>query len=111
VKKLKKRNRLRTHKLKRLYKVGFSAKVESSDDEESLGEDESKQRRRINSIDADDDITLVSVQDDANNKMFDVDSLGGEEVFVAGQNENIVEEVVDATQVSTAATTVTITNK
>nr|GFB91157.1 hypothetical protein [Tanacetum cinerariifolium] len=74
------------------------AKVESSDDEESLGEDESKQRRRINSIDADDDITLVSVQDDANNKMFDVDSLGGEEVFVAGQNENIVEEVVDATQ-------------
>nr|GEZ04651.1 copia protein [Tanacetum cinerariifolium] len=58
---LKKRNRLRTHKLKRLYKVGLTARVESSDD-----------------------------------KMFDVDDLSGEEVFVAEQ------EVV-----STAATTVT----
>ncbi|GKB60577.1 hypothetical protein Tco_0916763 [Tanacetum coccineum] len=33
--------------------------------------------------------------------MFDVDTLNGEEVFVAGQNENVVEEVVDAAQVST----------
>ncbi|GJT26760.1 hypothetical protein Tco_0907035 [Tanacetum coccineum] len=64
---------------------------------------------RINAIDADDDITLVSVQDDADKEMFDVDALNGEEVFVAGQNENVVEEVVDAAQVSTAATTVTIT--
>nr|GEU33665.1 hypothetical protein [Tanacetum cinerariifolium] len=37
VKKLKKRIRSRTHKLKRLYKVGLTARVESSDDEESLG--------------------------------------------------------------------------
>nr|GEW46623.1 putative reverse transcriptase domain-containing protein [Tanacetum cinerariifolium] len=74
----------RTHKLKRLYKFGLSARVESSVDEESLGEDASKQGRRIN---ADEDITLVR------------------------QNENVVEEVVDATQVSTAATTVTITTK
>nr|GEV13294.1 hypothetical protein [Tanacetum cinerariifolium] len=36
VKKLEKRNRLRTHGLKRLYKVGLSARVESSRDEESL---------------------------------------------------------------------------
>ncbi|GKC27541.1 hypothetical protein Tco_1034835 [Tanacetum coccineum] len=64
---------------------------------------------RINAIDADDDITLVSVQDDADKEMFDVDALNGEEVFVAGQNENVVEEVVDAAQVSTALTTVTIT--
>nr|GEW41549.1 hypothetical protein [Tanacetum cinerariifolium] len=34
---------------------------------------------------------------------------GGEEMFVAGQNENVIEKVVDAAQVSTAATTVTIT--
>ncbi|GJV89466.1 putative ribonuclease H-like domain-containing protein [Tanacetum coccineum] len=40
VKKLEKKNRSRTHKLKRLYKVGLTA--ESSDDEESLGEDASK---------------------------------------------------------------------
>nr|GEX99597.1 hypothetical protein [Tanacetum cinerariifolium] len=75
VKKLEKRNRLRTHKLKRLYKVGLSARVKSSGDEESL------------------------------------DTLVGEEVFVARQNENVVEEVVDAAQVSTAVTTVTINTK
>ncbi|GJU05763.1 hypothetical protein Tco_1122193 [Tanacetum coccineum] len=110
VKKLEKKNRSRTHKLKRLYKVGLTAKVESFGDEESLGEDASK-HGRINAIDADDDITLVSVQDDADKEMFDVDALNGKEVFVAGQNENVVEEVVDAAQVSTAATTVTITTE
>ncbi|GKE23952.1 hypothetical protein Tco_1435464 [Tanacetum coccineum] len=37
--------------------------------------------------------------------------IGSEEVFVAGQNKNVVEEVVDVAQVSTAATTVTITTE
>ncbi|GJU31809.1 putative ribonuclease H-like domain-containing protein [Tanacetum coccineum] len=110
VKKLKKKNRSRTHKLKILYKVGLIAKVESSRDEESLGEDASKQGR-INAIDADEEITLISVQDDVDKEMFDVDALNGEEVFVAGKNENVVEEVVDVAEVSTAATTVTITNE
>nr|GEV55369.1 retrovirus-related Pol polyprotein from transposon TNT 1-94 [Tanacetum cinerariifolium] len=55
VKKLEKRNRSRTHKLKRLYKVGLTAGVESLDNEESLADAE----------------------------MFDADKdLGGEEVFV-----------------------------
>ncbi|GKC36000.1 hypothetical protein Tco_1048384 [Tanacetum coccineum] len=111
VKKLERKDRSRTHKLKRLYKVGLTARVESSGDEEDLGEDASKQGRRINAIDADEDITLVNVQDDADNEMFDVDALNDEEVFVAGQNENVVEKVVDAAQVSTAATTVTITTE
>nr|GEV21187.1 hypothetical protein [Tanacetum cinerariifolium] len=57
VKRLKKKSRSRTHKLNRLYKVGLTAKVESSD-EESLGEDASKQERRIDAIDQDEDITL-----------------------------------------------------
>ncbi|GKE46677.1 hypothetical protein Tco_1477935 [Tanacetum coccineum] len=48
---------------------------------------------------------------DAANEMFDVNVLNGEEVFVSGQNENVVEEVVDAAQVSTDATTETITTK
>nr|GFD32315.1 hypothetical protein [Tanacetum cinerariifolium] len=65
VKKLEKKNRSRTYKLKRLYKVG-----------------------------QDEDITLVNVQDDA--EMFDVNDLGGKEMFVTEQ------EVV-----STVATTVT----
>nr|GEU94602.1 hypothetical protein [Tanacetum cinerariifolium] len=66
VKKLEKRNRSRTHKLKRLYKVGLTDRVESSGDEE---------------------------------KMFDVNVLDGEEVFVkqevSRQNENVVKEVID----------------
>ncbi|GJS07415.1 retrovirus-related pol polyprotein from transposon TNT 1-94 [Tanacetum coccineum] len=91
--------------------VGLTTRVESSGDEEDLGEYASKQGRRINAIDADEDIILVSVQDDANKEIFDVDALNGEEVFVAGQNENVIEEVVDVAQVSTAATTVTITTE
>ncbi|GJQ95250.1 retrovirus-related pol polyprotein from transposon TNT 1-94 [Tanacetum coccineum] len=92
-KKLEKKYRLRTYKLKRLYKVGLTARVESSGDEEDLGEDASKQGRRINTIDADEDITLINVQDDADNEMFDVNALNGEENY------------------STAATTVTITTE
>ncbi|GKD68612.1 hypothetical protein Tco_1322702, partial [Tanacetum coccineum] len=74
VKKLKQKKRSRTHGLKRLYKVGLTARVESSGDE-NLGEDASKHGRRINAIDADEDITLVN--DDANKEMFDVDALNG----------------------------------
>ncbi|GJR75882.1 putative ribonuclease H-like domain-containing protein [Tanacetum coccineum] len=103
VKKLEQKKRSRTHGLKILYKVGLKARVESSGDEESLGEDASKQGR-INAIDADDDITLVSVQN-VDEEMFDVDALDGEEVFVAGQNENVVEEVVDAGQPGESTTT------
>ncbi|GKB61083.1 putative ribonuclease H-like domain-containing protein [Tanacetum coccineum] len=62
VKKLEKKDRSRTHRLKRLYKVGLTARVETSDNEESLNEDASKQGR-INAIDADEEITLVSVHD------------------------------------------------
>ncbi|GJX10111.1 hypothetical protein Tco_0199970 [Tanacetum coccineum] len=119
VKKLKKKNRSRTHKLKRLYKVGLTARVESFGDEETLGENASKQER-IDAIDADEEITLVSVQN-VDEEMFDVNVLDGEEVFVAEQEVadnkendevNVVEEVVkvinttkliaDAAQVSAA---------
>ncbi|GJT92035.1 hypothetical protein Tco_1080880 [Tanacetum coccineum] len=83
VKKLEKKDRSRTHKLKRLYKVGLTARVESFGDEESLGEDASKQRRRINDIKEDEDITLVNVQDDADKEMFDIDTLTGDEYTLA----------------------------
>nr|GEW74572.1 hypothetical protein [Tanacetum cinerariifolium] len=59
-------------------------------------------------IDADEDITLVSATD---NEMFDVDVLGGEEVFVAEKNENVIEQVVDAALVSTTVTTVITTTE
>nr|GEZ34791.1 hypothetical protein [Tanacetum cinerariifolium] len=100
-KKLEKKQRSRTHKLKRLYKVGLTARVEPSNNKEGLGEDASKHERRIDDINADKDITLVNVQDD---EMFDVIDLGGKEVFV----EQVVvakkanDEVnVDTTQVTT----------
>ncbi|GJT99070.1 hypothetical protein Tco_1094588 [Tanacetum coccineum] len=96
VKKLERKDRSRNHKLKRLYKVSLSARVEYSRYEDSLGEDASKQGRRINAIDADEDITLVNVQADA--EMFDVGTLTSDEVFaeqeVAANDVNLtVDEV------------------
>nr|GEV13496.1 hypothetical protein [Tanacetum cinerariifolium] len=66
-----------------------------------LGEVASKQGR-INAIDADKEIILVSVQDevvsnDADKEMFDVNVLDGDEVFVAEH-----EIIIDAAQVSVA---------
>nr|GEY80258.1 retrovirus-related Pol polyprotein from transposon TNT 1-94 [Tanacetum cinerariifolium] len=54
--------------------------------------------RRINAIDADEDITLVN---DANNKMFDVDDLSGDEVFVAGKDLEDLYKLVKARYGST----------
>ncbi|GJY10626.1 putative ribonuclease H-like domain-containing protein [Tanacetum coccineum] len=109
VKKLEKKNRSRTYKLKRLYKVGLTARVESSDNEASSGEDASK-HGRIDAIDAYKEITLVSVQN-VDKEMFDVNVLDGEEVFVAEQEfvvkdaSNVVSTAGDATIVSAATTT------
>ncbi|GJU83361.1 hypothetical protein Tco_1285726 [Tanacetum coccineum] len=82
VKKLEKKQRSRTPKLKILFKVGRSAQVVSSEDE-GLGdqEDASKQGRKITDIDQDAVVTLV------------VETQG---------SEKVVEEVV-----STAATITT----
>nr|GEU74868.1 hypothetical protein [Tanacetum cinerariifolium] len=108
VKKLEKKQRLRTHKLKRLYTVGLSAMVESSNDNEGLGkEDASKQEKKISDIDADEGTTLVNDQDD--DQMFDADKdLQGEKVNVEKEVVTNKEPIVDvAAHVSTAATTVT----
>nr|GEY11333.1 hypothetical protein [Tanacetum cinerariifolium] len=107
VKKLENKKRSRTHKLKRLYKVGPTARVESCDDNEDLGEDASKQRR-ISDIDVDEGITLVSTHDDA--KMFDADKdLHGEDVFVSHEVPlNEVSVVDEVNVVNTATTTTTI---
>ncbi|GKF41462.1 hypothetical protein Tco_0124804, partial [Tanacetum coccineum] len=93
VKKLERRKRSRSHKLKRLYKVGLIAKIESSE-EEDLGKDASKQGR-INDIDVDDDITLVSPFVDEQ----DVEMFVEEQDAVVKEvnvNEEVVEEVVEA---------------
>ncbi|GJR83554.1 hypothetical protein Tco_0154339 [Tanacetum coccineum] len=115
VKKLEKKGWLRTHKLKRLYKVGRSARVISYD-EASLGdqEDASKQGRKINSIDKDAEITLVDETQGryGDDLMFDTGVLDDEEVF-AGQDMaekeiNVAEkEVSTADPVTTASEVVT----
>nr|GEV28186.1 ribonuclease H-like domain, reverse transcriptase, RNA-dependent DNA polymerase [Tanacetum cinerariifolium] len=81
VKKLEMRNRLRTHRHKRLYKG------------------------MIADIDANEDITLVNTHDE---QTFDADQdLGSEEVFVAQQEEKVVEKEVNATQVQVTTTATT----
>ncbi|GJW94032.1 hypothetical protein Tco_0173704 [Tanacetum coccineum] len=108
VKKLEKKQRSRTHKLRRLYKVGLSAKVISSDDEASLGdqEDASKQGRKILDIDADEDITLDSTHVDTDPDMFGVHDLHGDEVFV-----EIEEHVVNAATTTTTTATTTVADE
>ncbi|GJZ40709.1 hypothetical protein Tco_0587595 [Tanacetum coccineum] len=60
VKKLEKKKVPRTHRLRKLYKIGRSIRVVSFEDE-GLGdqEDASKQGRKINKIDQDAEVTLV----------------------------------------------------
>ncbi|GKA58457.1 hypothetical protein Tco_0757645 [Tanacetum coccineum] len=76
IQRLERRKMSRPIGLKRLRKVGMSRRVESSEDQESLGtpEDASKQGRSIENIDADVDVSLVDEtqerQDD--DLMFDI---------------------------------------
>ncbi|GJZ54018.1 hypothetical protein Tco_0608903 [Tanacetum coccineum] len=114
VKKLERRKRSRSHGLKRLYKVGLTAKIESSN--EDLGEDASKQGR-INAIDVNDDITLVSpLVDEQDVEMFDKEEDVLVNVVKDGVNvsEEVVEAIntakliVDAAQVSAAGIQVSV---
>ncbi|GJY06751.1 hypothetical protein Tco_0373805 [Tanacetum coccineum] len=95
VKKLEKKDRSRTYRLKRLYKVCLTTRVESSDNEESLGEDASKQVM-IDVINTDEEITMVSVHD--------VNVSAGEEVAVG----DIVSAASAATTISAATATTAI---
>nr|GEU41400.1 hypothetical protein [Tanacetum cinerariifolium] len=79
VKKLEKKQRSRTHKLKRLYKVSLTARVISSSDDEALDKEDTSNQERIDEIDANEDIALISTHDDM-----------------------IIDAVVDAAQVTTA---------
>ncbi|GKB20776.1 hypothetical protein Tco_0854699 [Tanacetum coccineum] len=96
VKKLEQKKRLRTHGLKRLRRVGATARVDSSEEEEVLGEDASKQGRSDN-VD-----TLFSGQDE------EMLNDGKEVVVVEEINErrnvvNEVAEVIKIAQVSAAS--------
>nr|GEW30155.1 hypothetical protein [Tanacetum cinerariifolium] len=84
VKKLEKRNRSRTHKLKRLYKFSLTARVESSGDEESL--------------------EMFDVNDLGDEEVFVI-----EQEVVKDINENVVEEVEQEEPGKSTTTTTTTT--
>nr|GEV90806.1 hypothetical protein [Tanacetum cinerariifolium] len=70
----------------------------------NLGEDASKQGRKIDDIDQDEDITLVNDQDDA--EMFYVNDLQGEKVLIEKEVADKVVSVAGEVNVATIATTV-----
>ncbi|GJU37987.1 hypothetical protein Tco_1186341 [Tanacetum coccineum] len=90
VKRLEKKGGSRTHKPKRLFKVGRYAQVVSSEDE-GLGnqEDASKQGRKIDDINQDAEVTLV------------------DETQGRAKVKKVVEEVVSTAEVSVVATITT----
>nr|GEU47898.1 hypothetical protein [Tanacetum cinerariifolium] len=95
VKKLEKKYMLKSHKLKRLYKVGLTARVISSSDDKGLGEeDASKQGMIIDDHDADEDITLVNDQE-----MFDVDKdLQGDELEQESSKKQKIDDDIDTAE-------------
>nr|GEY93590.1 hypothetical protein [Tanacetum cinerariifolium] len=92
----------KNHKLKRLYKICSSTRVESSEDV-GLGdqEDVSKQGRMIDDLDADEGIALVNETQGRNDQdMFDTSIFDDE--------EDVDEEVVAAKEVSTTDPVTTV---
>ncbi|GKC20209.1 hypothetical protein Tco_1022359 [Tanacetum coccineum] len=78
----KEERRVKTHGLKRLYKVGRSARVISYN-EASLGDqDDASKQGRIVDIDADTRINIVSIHFDDDTDMFGVHDLVGDEVVI-----------------------------
>nr|GEV57490.1 hypothetical protein [Tanacetum cinerariifolium] len=95
VKNLEKKQRSRTHKLKRLYKVSLTAMVISFSDDKALDkEDTSKQWRIIDDLDVNEDIILVNDQE-----MFNADKdLQGVEVVIEQEVVADIEPIVDVVQ-------------
>nr|GEV32188.1 hypothetical protein [Tanacetum cinerariifolium] len=109
VKKLEGKKKKRTHGLKRIYKVGLSARIISSDEEGLDDQEDTSKQGRINEIDADEDLSLINetTQDQGrinDQDMFEVNDLDGDEVVVdvsAGEKEEQSKKVVEK-EVSTA---------
>nr|GEW91097.1 hypothetical protein [Tanacetum cinerariifolium] len=114
VKKLEKKHRSRTHKLKRLYKVGLTAKVISSTYDEALDKEDTFKQGRIDEIDIDEDIAQVSTHDDVGTQDNIVKDEGIEDVRekelvkVVTTTNMIVDIVVDVAHVTTAIADITV---
>ncbi|GKC60787.1 hypothetical protein Tco_1088385 [Tanacetum coccineum] len=104
IKKLEKKRRSRIYKSKRLYKVGSSRRVESS--EESLGaqEDAFNQGRKIAAIDQDTEVTLVNETEERNDEeiLFNVD----DDLKVTTAGEVVTTASIEVTTASAPTTTI-----
>nr|GEW93928.1 hypothetical protein [Tanacetum cinerariifolium] len=118
VKKLKGKKKKRTHRLKRLFKVGLSARIISSDEKGLDDQEDASKQGRIAEIDANEDLSLINetAQDQGRmNKedLFRINDLDGDEVVVdisAGEKEEQSEKVAKK-EVSTAdPITITVTS-
>ncbi|GJY48704.1 hypothetical protein Tco_0438660 [Tanacetum coccineum] len=119
VKQLEKRRKSRTSWLKRLRKVGSASRVESFNDV-SLGAQEhaSKQGRKIDDLDADEEVTLIDETQERNDEemLFDVNNdFQGEEVVVekeVGEKEvSAADPITTAGEVVTTASATTIVDE
>ncbi|GKD24675.1 hypothetical protein Tco_1230889 [Tanacetum coccineum] len=113
VNRLEKKGGSRTHRLRRLYKVGRSERVVSSKDE-GMGDqqDASKQRRKIDEIDQDAEVTLVDETQGryVDNLMFDTGVLDNEQDMAEKEVDMAEKDVSTADPVTTAGEVVTTAN-
>ncbi|GKD79334.1 hypothetical protein Tco_1341955 [Tanacetum coccineum] len=113
VKKLEKKGGSRTYRLRRLYEVGRSVRVVSSEDE-GLGaqDDASKQERKIDEIDQDVEVTLVDETQVryGDNLMFDTSVLDNEQDMAEKEVDMAKKDVSTADPVTTAFEVVTTAN-
>nr|GFA87225.1 hypothetical protein [Tanacetum cinerariifolium] len=109
VKKLENKQRSITHKLKRLYKVSLTSRVISSSDDEALDKEDTSKERRVDKIDVDEDIALVSTHDDVIVQDKGIEDVVEEEVVkVVTTAKMLIDTIVDAAQVTTAITDILV---
>ncbi|GKB71009.1 hypothetical protein Tco_0932421 [Tanacetum coccineum] len=113
VKKLERKRKSKPPGMKRLFKIGRSKGVVSSEDE-GLGdqEDASKQGRKINEIDQDLEVTLVDETQGryGDNLMFDTSVLDNEQDMAEKEVDMAEKDVSTADPVTTVGEVVTTTN-
>nr|GEW42428.1 hypothetical protein [Tanacetum cinerariifolium] len=107
VTRLERKRKSRSHGLKRLYKVGLSARVESSADEESLGEEDASKQERISDIDANQEIYLVNIHRDED--IFGVNDPDDASMFDTDKDLQGKEVVVDVEEMNAASIATSIT--
>nr|GEV88835.1 hypothetical protein [Tanacetum cinerariifolium] len=99
-----KKHMSRTHKLKRLYKVGHTIRVISSSNDEALDKEDTSKQGRIDEIDVDEDIALEVVVEVVTTSKMTIDVV----VDDAQVTTTIVNILVSATEtIATTAPTIT----